>query len=847
MEERELTNLLRERLRLDAEGRLVGKDDRVLVVERNGDEYVVRTGEKEGRIFVAALQRLLGPAYAPPKAPELKELPEPGPVPPGSRLLWLRDEYFTGREKPLRELARYLLHEQPSRKKILFLSGEEGIGKTALAAEFAHRYGRFFSGVHWLNAAYPAAVPAEVAACGEAMQPAGWPAAQEEQVRRTLQEWQKPGRRLVVLDGLSGFEAAGEWLSKLSRVSCLLVTTRQDKWPAELGPVVLVEPFSVEESMAYLSKLLPQDLAGRLELLGERLERLPLSLELAAHSAGSAPDYLQRLGPLLAGRQEEIEGVSSPSLAAALQLSWAQLDEESRRVLLLAGYLAPGSPIPVELLRYALPASPVFLDTTGVEHEETPPVEVERAARTLSERGLLQLAEKQAEFMIHPAVVSLTRVQEERDDLLPNVVAALLARIQEAQETQLPAQVIALYPHIEAVAGVAEQNDPEQARGLWDGLGAYLHATGDDAGAQAALERAVKAAELSSGPDKPQLLTTELRELGNLLRARGDLGAARDVLERAVATTEEVWPAALNDLGEVLYALGDRAGARDALERGLAEFSLEEGNYSDPALPALLRNRARLLREEGDLPGARRLLERALDEDEGLLGDEDIAVAHDLDILGGVLQDEGEVDAAREAYQRALIIGENTLGPQHPEMAVRLNNLGLVLHDQGELQEARTALERALAIDERTYGPDHPEVAVDVNNLGSVLQDMDDLEGAREAYARALAIDEKAFGPDHPNVAVDVNNLGQVLYALGELKEARAAHERALTIDEKALGASHPDVASDLAHLGLVLRDLGERQVARLALQRALEIYRRVLPRGDRKIQEVEEDLKSIR
>ena len=41
-----------------------------------------------------------------------------------------------------------------------------GIGKTQLAAAFAHHYGQYFlGGVYWLSFADPAAISAEVAQC----------------------------------------------------------------------------------------------------------------------------------------------------------------------------------------------------------------------------------------------------------------------------------------------------------------------------------------------------------------------------------------------------------------------------------------------------------------------------------------------------------------------------------------------------------------------------------------------------------------------------------------------------------------------------------------------------------
>lgn len=55
-------------------------------------------------------------------------------------------------------------------------TGLGGIGKTQLASELVHRYGRFFAGgVFWLSFADPEAVPAGIAGCGRPGNTAGRP------------------------------------------------------------------------------------------------------------------------------------------------------------------------------------------------------------------------------------------------------------------------------------------------------------------------------------------------------------------------------------------------------------------------------------------------------------------------------------------------------------------------------------------------------------------------------------------------------------------------------------------------------------------------------------------------
>jgi hypothetical protein len=149
-----------------------------------------------------------------------------------------------------------------------------GVGKTQLAVEFAYRYGRFFHGVHWVNCAQPAAIGAEVAACGAAMCLPGWPEKLPEQIERTVSEWRPGGARIVVLDNLEQVKAAREWLGRLSGGGArVLVTARRGRWPKDLGlKRMRLEVFDPEESLAFLREYLAEERATE-EELGELAER----------------------------------------------------------------------------------------------------------------------------------------------------------------------------------------------------------------------------------------------------------------------------------------------------------------------------------------------------------------------------------------------------------------------------------------------------------------------------------------------------------------------------------------------------------------------------------------------
>jgi len=258
----------------------------------------------------AEMSSFLQPLFdgEPESPPDPEILSEPGWLPAGSRLAFQRNEFFTGRVESIKSLARALLYDHDHTSATLVtqaVQGMGGVGKTQLAVEFGYRYGRYFRGVHWINAAQPSAIGAEVAHCGAEMALPYWPDEQPEQIARTLKEWELEGPRLVILDNLEDVEAARHWLARLSGGSIrVLLTARRADWPADMGVSPLsLDLFTSEESGTFLRRYLPAERAAGADLdaLAKRLGHLPLALELAGR-------YLQQIGdrhdpPLNAGME----------------------------------------------------------------------------------------------------------------------------------------------------------------------------------------------------------------------------------------------------------------------------------------------------------------------------------------------------------------------------------------------------------------------------------------------------------------------------------------------------------------------------------------------------------------
>jgi hypothetical protein len=99
----------------------------------------------------------------------LGEVPDRAALLPGSVMPLRPNRHFVGREKQLKRIAANLKAGDAttiSEVTVAASTGLGGVGKTQLASEFVHRYGRYFHSVYWLSFAEPGGVPAEIASCG---------------------------------------------------------------------------------------------------------------------------------------------------------------------------------------------------------------------------------------------------------------------------------------------------------------------------------------------------------------------------------------------------------------------------------------------------------------------------------------------------------------------------------------------------------------------------------------------------------------------------------------------------------------------------------------------------------
>jgi len=740
----------------------------------------VLTGVKDGRLRPATEPPF--PAEPPPAFPidvasiPEQKIPAPGPLPPGSRMPFAVNSLFVGREEDLRTLARQLKAGETSavgQVEIAATTGLGGIGKTQLASEFVHRYGRYFEGgVFWMSFADAATVPAEVASCGRSLDlHPGYDALPlDEQTRLVEKAWTGSIPHLLVFDNCEEESLLDRWRPRFGGAR-VLVTSRRSKWDLSLGvKSVPLNTLPRSVSIDLLRKFRP-DLAEQepaLSGIAAEIGDLPLALHLAGSfleryaeaPSGQPAAYLEALRrkgllnhPSLQGRLVgRLPTSHEVHIGRTFALSVERLKREDAvdglalAFLARAACFAPGEPIPRDLL---------FKTMAPAAENEKGRLEAEDALGRLTTLGLLE-AGKAGALVMHRLVAELARDLGDNTAARTAVEETLYAEANALNKAGYPAPLLAWQPHLRAVVDNARQREDKLAARLCSALDYHLSAIGDLAGARPYSERALAIREKVLGAEHTDTARS-LNNLGVLLRSQGDLAGARLYFERALAIREKV--------------LG----------------------VEHPDTATSLNNLGALLRSQGDLAGARPYYERALAINEKVLGAEHPDTALSLNNLGALLQSQGDLAGARPYYERALAINEKVLGAEHPDTALNLNNLGFLLQSQGDLAGARPYVERALAIREKVLGAEHPDTAISLNNLGFLLRSQGDLAGARPYYERALAIREKVLGPEHPDTAISLNNVGALLDSQGDLAGACPYYERALAILASRLGPDHPD------------------------------------------------------
>ncbi len=753
-----------------------------------------------------------------------------------------RNKNFTGRVDILSRLRQgasskitAVLPEDPLPQA---LQGLGGVGKTAIAIEYAYRHRADYDLVWWIPADQLPLVRASLAALAgrlglEAAQVTGIEGATQAALD-ALRRGDPYRRWLLIFDNADQPEEIMDLIPR--GLGDVLITSRNHRWQSVIDTVPM-DVFTRTESTEFLTKRVPKGLSETdADRLARELGDLPLALEQAgamlAETGMPVDDYLRELREHVTQIMSEGKSPDYPlSMTAAWKLSVATLDEklpQAQELLRCCAFFGP-EPIPRDVFGRGTQA--IQTRVSGVISD---PILLARAIRELARFALVTIDGQSV--TVHRLIQALLRDGLEADERTAyrhevHLILAAAAPKNPEVQTDWP-RYRELLPHMASDSTELALCQGSAVRAFALNMMRYLYLSGDLVSCLSVSERFIEQWTKDSGPDSPDVLGAQ-RHRGNALRLLGRYAESFSLTEttlrkctRILGEQDRLTLSLRASFGADRRARGEFAAARLLDEQSRTLF---EARY-EPTESATLRLLASLALDYGltsEYFKARDLYDqvyRLMRGEPGTVSATDALGAYTG--LAWAVRMCGQVEEARDVSLDAWEYGRVLLGPEHLASLRSANAYSIACRRIPSVREDALRIARdSFETSSRLFGEEHPDTLAIAINLANLLRTMGEFDEALELAVRTVAAYPAAYGEEHPYRYGCLGNLALLRRVTGKLAEARRLDEQALAGLEVQLTRDHHysltvavNLASDLAEVGETdnARALGEGTLRRM-------------------------------
>ena len=675
---------------------------------------------------------------------------------------------FVGREQELVALHERLM-TMPVGGSVL-LTGPRGVGKTALAVEYATRYAADHPGGLWW-------VPAQLGprrALAWILKDVAYspihsmrnrlfyvePAASTEELARgvleALQASPKPS--LLILDDVKG---AG-WRHFLPSGHVRVLATSRSPSFVKLKSIQVqpLRALSREDFEALFTAMSPHEdmhlQVARDSVLDHQLRESPLLTTLIARLQAHSPTAWNRLEHASGQLAPKKTWMGSRAENAALEnavldtcIEQFPADALTRRLLEASAFFAPDIELDARLLWSA---------ASGQESlYQDMPMEAFDALDALGRSGLLQVWGEGVPFSRMHRVI-LRRVRA----LMPTATweraaqVALASALEWARDAEQYGDLDfeRLRPHLEAVLrATASLVGSREWMGTAEVLARCLARRDEQLAAKTLWKQALRRAEQALSHEV-ELVATLRAGLASAHEALGNTSAAQRHLERAVAdnASSPGGDAAkkaqrLADLARLQLATHKSMAALESIDHALALASGTPAE-SAPQFPMQLYLRARILQSLGRREEAHEVLEKALLTGEQLAVGRYATLAPIMEALADSRREQHDESGAITLLERVIDEDQRILGEAHFETVVHLTELARTYAEFDRRAQTRTTVDRILPLLDRALAPTDSRKGELLLKLAESLLRVDENEQAHQLLERVLDVEAAQAAPD---------------------------------------------------------------------------------------------------
>eukprot|EP01124_Arcella_intermedia_P017266 TRINITY_DN24045_c0_g1_i1.p1 TRINITY_DN24045_c0_g1~~TRINITY_DN24045_c0_g1_i1.p1 ORF type:complete len:1296 (-),score=313.27 TRINITY_DN24045_c0_g1_i1:36-3923(-) len=228
-----------------------------------------------------------------------------------------------------------------------------------------------------------------------------------------------------------------------------------------------------------------------------------------------------------------------------------------------------------------------------------------------------------------------------------------------------------------------------------------------------------------------------------------------------------------------------------------------------------------------DYPKASYYFQEALEilrKNSGVLDPQYLTVISDINEINYKL---GKYETAEQLYMETKREMKLYFVKNHPRMGHLYDKIGYLYGKLNLFTKATKSYERAIKIWENSVGTEHPNYATTLHHLGWIKFKLGQFPDALNDYNTSLQVKTKIYGDHHPEIAEIIHDIGELNYKTGNYEQSKQYYENALQLKRTVLGPNHPSLAWTYNNMGYLYGKISEYKLAEEQFLRALDIWKK--------------------